>query len=251
MRMIHCFVLMALLLFSMGGVQAQTGGGNAGGNSAGVGGGGGGNGGNAGRAATANGTVLRVSGSAFIIVDTSGASITIPTSPATAFLMSKTPGAFQDVVKPGMKIRATAAPDGTAAQVTASGIATSLNTNQLPVFLGVTDQEWAVLKPRIDRIKALKSELSGNGGSGGGGNNANNGNTPAALPAPTELETASQTLASAAFGEVPRQILVDALKKQRDARAKTAADLAAEKGKLIQLLTSRQEALLVAVGILD
>lgn len=240
MSKIQYLVWMLLMVLTATGAKAQNGGGNAGG---------GGNGGNAPKAPTASGTVLKVAEGAFVVLDTQGAPITVPVTSATAYLMNKTPATPQEILRPGMKVKATAAPDGSAAQVTASGMATSLNINQLQAFLAAADDEWAILKPRIDRIKALKSELSGNGG--GGNNGGNNGNTPAAPPALSPMEAAGQNLSTVAFADAPAPSVLAALKNQRDIRAKITTELTAEKTALIRLLTPRQEALLVAVGILD
>jgi len=159
--------------------------------------------------------------------------------------MNKTPAPIQDVVKQGMKVKATAAPDGSAAQVVASGMATSLNVSQMQAFLGAPDDEWSVIGPKIDKVRAIKSELAGNGSGGNGGNNG------AAPPPPSPLEVASQSLSTAAFGRTSPQDLAAALEAPRAARKKLTADLATARQDLVKVLTPRQEALLVAINILE
>jgi hypothetical protein len=223
----------------------QAGGGSGGNQSGGGNGGGGGNG--AGKAPSVSGTILSVGQGSFVILDTKGVATTVPFSAGTSFLMNKTQTAAQDVLTQGMKVKATAAPDGSAAQVVASGMATSLNVNQLQAFLGSPDDEWSVLKPKIEKIRAIKSELSGNGG---GSNAGGNGNATAP-PAPSPLEVTSQSLSAAAFGSASPQQLTAALEAQRKVKGKLTADLMAAKQDLLKILTPRQEALLVAINILE
>src|SRR5262249_31541714 len=135
-----------LLLSMVLGFSAAAWGQNGGG-----GGNGGNNGGGNGEAAGIKGTGFRGGSKSFGVVDNKGVETTIPITASTSFLVNKAAAGFQDVVKRGMRVRATAAADGSAAQVVASGMARSLNGSQLQAFLGASDQEWQVIKPKIDQ----------------------------------------------------------------------------------------------------
>lgn len=130
----------------------------------------------------------------------------------------------------------------------------------LKEMLGATDEEWNVLEPRLERVVvlSLESRTRGPMGFGLGGPR---GFTVASLG--LNLDETGQQLVS----EVTKatQALQDTLKNPdattdkimaglqalRDARKKVAQELLKAKASLIEILTARQEAQLVMMGILD
>jgi hypothetical protein len=130
----------------------------------------------------------------------------------------------------------------------------------LKQMLGSTDEEWAVLEPRLEKV-ALLSVESRNGGLGGFGPGGPRGFSLANLG--LSLDAAGQQLAN----EVAQaaQALQDTLNNPdattdkimtgmqalRDARKKMQQEQLKAKASLVEILTPQQEARLVALGILD
>jgi len=138
-------------------------------------------------------------------------------------------------------------------------------TEQLKSTLKVSDEEWALVQPLIEKIFTKQREAGGRfGGFGfgpppGGGQQPSNG-------APQQSGGSQGGPPPFARNESPeRQALREALEKDstsadelkakltavREQRQKAAAELAAAREDLRKLLTVRQEATLVAVGILE
>ncbi len=143
--------------------------------------------------------------------------------------------------------------------------------------LKVSDDEWAVIQPLIEKIQTKQRESGGRFGGFGfgpppGGAPPRDGNQPA--PSATGGQQAgsqpggNRPQGGGPFGsnESPeRQALRTALEKDdtsasdlkakltavREQRQKSAAELAQTREELRKLLTVRQEALLVAMGILE
>lgn len=124
--------------------------------------------------------------------------------------------------------------------------------------LVASDDEWKVLQPKIEKLIAANNEVQqgnrgGRGGAGGGGRGGRGGAgggpggaaaggaaTSAVVAALNDLRT---TLENAA---APAEQITQKLTALRDARAKAAANLAAARKEVKDLLTTRQEAVLVA-----
>jgi hypothetical protein len=100
--------------------------------------------------------------------------------------------------------------------------------------LGLSDDEWAVLKPRVEKVITLQGELRG----GGRGNT-----TP--MPEATALRTALDN------PDATAEELAQRVAELRKAREKKQAELKTARETLRELLTPRQEALLVLDGLLD
>lgn len=116
--------------------------------------------------------------------------------------------------------------------------------NQLKEQLGSSDDEWAVLQPKIEKIQTLTSD--------------------AGVPTPrigisiTNSKSASEVTAKQ---QALRQALQNAVASDseirqkitelRDARAQARQLLAKARQELADLVTSRQEAILIDRGILD
>ena len=122
--------------------------------------------------------------------------------------------------------------------------------------LGVEDDSWTVLKPRLDTVLKLSREAGGSAGMRGLFRRRRRPEdtpppeqpgpeTPATEKARLELE---KTLDSK--DAKPEEIKAR-LKALREAREKAKDELAKAKESLRELLTQRQEAQLVLFGILD
>jgi hypothetical protein len=120
--------------------------------------------------------------------------------------------------------------------------------------LGSTDDEFAALQPKIEKVIQLRRDTAGNpmrmfgrrgGGGGGGGFMANN-----ATPSPTQqaTEDLQATLDDTSATAAAIKGKLDAL---REAKSKAKEDLAAAQTDLKSVLTQRQEAVLVMDGLLD
>lgn len=115
--------------------------------------------------------------------------------------------------------------------------------------LGVTDEEWKVLQPRIEKIQTLNRQLmagvfGGRGGRGGrGGNDAQ-----ATSDAEQKAEALRATLENK--DSKPDEVALK-LKDLRAAREKAKQDLVKAKAELREIVTPRQEAYLALRGILD
>jgi hypothetical protein len=143
-------------------------------------------------------------------------------------------------------------------------------------MFGATDQEWTILGPRVTKVQELSREVgSGGGGRGGmmfgpmgrrGGPQGDQQGGPQAgqqggrpggrqgMPAreQTEVEKASEQLrtllenTSASPEQIKSQLIV-----LRSAKEKAKQQLAVAQKDLRQVITLRQEALCVMMGMLD
>jgi hypothetical protein len=126
--------------------------------------------------------------------------------------------------------------------------------------LGSNDEEWKVLQPKLEKVlnaqrDSRSRDFGGRGGRGGpggtrGGNNNNaqaqaDQNQSAVTRAAAELRTAVEDKATNA------ETLASKVTALREAKEKAKADITAAQKELRELLTARQEAVLVSGGILD
>ena len=149
--------------------------------------------------------------------------------------------------------------------------------DRLKTELKITDdKEWAVIQPLIEKVTDAQRAVgmlrsgggfggggfggrqrgggNGGGGNGGGGNGGApaggdqgtpNPNRPTPAPEATDLKTALDADATT------DDVIKAKLAALRDARKKAEADLDAAREDLKKVLTLRQEAVLVNMGILD
>lgn len=135
---------------------------------------------------------------------------------------------------------------------------------QMKTEMGATDEEWAVLQPKIEKIQTLQRDLSsgmrggmmgrtGRGGRGG----AQPGAQPAAqpdanAPAQTEIQKAGAALQTVVQNkEASAEQVSAALKAYRDARDKIKGELATAQKELKEIVTVKQEAYLVTRNVLE
>jgi len=120
--------------------------------------------------------------------------------------------------------------------------------------LGANDDEWKVLQPKVEKVMDAQRDTRGGGfggfggrggGGGGGGGGADAANQSAVAKASADLRTAVENK------DAPADDLKAKLAALRDARTKARETLAASQKELNELLTQRQEAVLVVNGMLE
>jgi hypothetical protein len=125
--------------------------------------------------------------------------------------------------------------------------------------LGCTDEEWTALAPKVEKVQTLSRDLRGGafggmmgGGRGGRGGRGGDANAPAGPTPTTDVgkATAALTTVLANKDAAPGDIKA-ALQALRDAKVKAKAALEAAQKELKEVLTVRQEAILVQQGLLD
>jgi hypothetical protein len=136
---------------------------------------------------------------------------------------------------------------------------------RLKTSLKATDEEWAVIQPLIEKVQTKQRDTMGSrfGGFGRGGGPGGPGGQPSAQggadrggdrggdrnrggsPESQALRTTLEN-ESASADDIKAKLTA-----LRDSRKKSAADLEAAREELKKVLSVRQEATLVAMGILD
>ncbi|MEX1016451.1 MAG: hypothetical protein WDZ31_06875 [Phycisphaeraceae bacterium] len=127
--------------------------------------------------------------------------------------------------------------------------------------LGLSAEEWTVIEPRIQQVQTLQAQgsvggrgmmgMRGRGGRGfgpGGGDEAGEGEARELPPVAQASRDLRQTLADEDASEAQINERLVAL---RAARAEHAEELDEAREALRELLTPRQEAVLVMTGVLD
>ena len=136
---------------------------------------------------------------------------------------------------------------------------------RIKTSLKVTDDEWTVLQPLIEKVTtkqrdAMAGRFGGFGGRGGGGPGGDRGGNGGGGGAP-----GGNTGGSDRPGAAESQALRDALEKDstspddlkaklnaiRETRKKAAAELVAARADLQKVVSVRQEAVLFSMGILE
>jgi hypothetical protein len=133
-------------------------------------------------------------------------------------------------------------------------------SDRMKQSLGVTDEEWKVLQPLIDKVQTLARETRGGGGMsstfgrGRGGPPPSGGASdrpPSDRPQP-EVEIKADALRKILENkDAPADQIKTALAALREARAKAAAELETAQKELREVVTVRQEAQLVMMGLLE
>lgn len=114
--------------------------------------------------------------------------------------------------------------------------------------LGANDDEWKVLQPKIEKVQNAQRDARGGGMFGGrGGRGPGGGDQPE-----SKVSTASRELRDAVGKkETSNEEIAKKLAAYREARDKARADLTAAQKELKELLTPRQEAVLVSMSMLE
>ena len=119
----------------------------------------------------------------------------------------------------------------------------------LKTSLKVSDEEWAVIAPLLEKVQSKQREASGPrmgffGGRRGGADHPR----PPGAPASPDADALKAALDNEATSPADIKTKLEAL---REARKKAAAELAQAREDLRKVLTQRQEATLVLAGILE
>ena len=130
---------------------------------------------------------------------------------------------------------------------------------RLKESLGCTDDEWKILQPKIQAVQtAQRAGFSGGrglfGGRGGGGRRGGGGGNGGAGPdvQPSLAQQKAQELQQVLESKDAKPEDIKAkLTALREARASAKADLAKAQEDLRELLTARQEAVMVMYGMLE
>jgi len=123
--------------------------------------------------------------------------------------------------------------------------------------LGASEEEWKVLEPKVDKLlqaqQDVRAGVRGIGGGGGGFGGGRGGGFFGANAAPqSEVEQAAAALRGAARDpDVAARDTVIALKDYRKAREKARQRVANAERELKELLSQRQEAILLMNGMLE
>jgi hypothetical protein len=138
-------------------------------------------------------------------------------------------------------------------------------TERMRERIGATDDEWKVMQPRLQKVMELSRQVNapgrmgmfaGRGGRFGRGGDRGPGRGPAGAAAPerevTAVEKASEELQELLESESakPNQIKAK-LTALRTAREKAKQDLVKAQDDLKKILSVKQEATLVLIGLLN
>jgi len=126
-------------------------------------------------------------------------------------------------------------------------------------ILGASEEEWTILGPRVEKVQNLMREVRGSRmaamfrRSGPGGRGGQPGGTPAqpaaeVSPVQKATDELEATLADEAAGS---DVIRQKLTALRAAREKAQQQLDAARKELREVVTLRQEAQLVLMGLLD
>lgn len=122
--------------------------------------------------------------------------------------------------------------------------------DRLKEQLGVTDDEWKALQPKVEKVMDAQRDAMGGRGMFRGGRRGGDPNASAAPTSPVqEKARALQTVLENKDAK-PEEIKA-ALSAYREARVKARADLTKAQDELRELLTTRQESVLVMMGMLE
>lgn len=127
--------------------------------------------------------------------------------------------------------------------------------------LGTTEDEWKVLQPKIEKVMTARRNsgggggfgFGGRGGGGGGGRGRDGGGRDGGNDADASPVTkASRDLRTALENkDTPSEEIAKRLAALREAREKARAELTSAQKELKEVLTQRQEAVLVTFGMLE
>jgi outer membrane murein-binding lipoprotein Lpp len=127
--------------------------------------------------------------------------------------------------------------------------------------LGATDAEWQVLQPKVEKVQQLQLAAASRGigmmfgggrGGPGGGDGGRDGGTRSSDPNASPVDQKTRDLrASVDNKDAKPEELKAKLAALREAKQKAKADLAKAQEELRELLTVRQEAVLVMNGMLE
>ena len=127
-------------------------------------------------------------------------------------------------------------------------------SDRLKEKMGVSDEDWAAIEPRVFKVMAAQRDAGGGGmgmgmlfgfgGAGGPGGGEDESKLTPTAKAAKDLQASIEANAGA-------DELAARMAALRDAQAKARQQLADARSSLKELLTRKQEAVLLMVGILE
>jgi hypothetical protein len=137
--------------------------------------------------------------------------------------------------------------------------------SRLKELLGASDQEWAVLQPKVEKLMdAQRLQMAGRGagmaqlfrsdrggGDRGGNNNNNRPDRPQRPEESSPVAVRTRELQDAIRDNASPDVLKAKLAALRDARTKARDQYAKAQQELRELLTLKQEATLIMLGMLE
>jgi hypothetical protein len=129
-------------------------------------------------------------------------------------------------------------------------------TDRLKEAMAVSDEDWAAIEPRIEKVMTVQRDAGGGGmgfgrllGFGGPGGFGGQAEEDESKLSPIAL--AAKKLQTAIDANSGPDELAAKMAAYRDAQAKARQQLADARASLKEVLTHKQEAVLLMVGILD
>ena len=119
--------------------------------------------------------------------------------------------------------------------------------------LGANDDEWKVIQGKLDKVMNAQRDSRGGmfGGGPGGRRGGRGGDQPSDQPS-SPVQTASRDLRTALENKsATSEEITTKLTALREARDKARAELQTAQKDLKEVLTPRQEAVLVSMGMLE
>jgi hypothetical protein len=133
--------------------------------------------------------------------------------------------------------------------------------DRMKELLGASDDEWKVLQPQIEKVRTLQraatsrsgfSLLYNNGNNNGGrGGRFRGGQQPDNTPPSAVAEKSKELTAAIENKDTKPEEYKAKLAAYREARNQARADLGKAQESLREVVTVRQEAVLVELGLLD
>ena len=120
--------------------------------------------------------------------------------------------------------------------------------------LGVNDEEWKVLQPKLEKVMTARRDTMGGAMGfmfGGGGDRRRDDNSSSEQQRSGVQKASSELRTTLENKDAAPDEIASKLKALRDAREKARTDLAAVQKDLKEILTQRQEAVLVTMGMLE
>jgi len=118
--------------------------------------------------------------------------------------------------------------------------------------LGATDDEWKAIEPKVDKVMTAQREMRGGFGFGGFGRGGPGGGGGADQQPTTAVGKAAQDLRTTLDSkDSAPETIAKKLAALREAREKARKDVGDAQKDLKEILTQRQEAVLVMNGMLE
>ena len=190
--------------------------------------------------------------------------ITTITAALSATLLLNTPRLTAQDATPAPSAAASAAPAGSPAK-DGKGRGGGMEdfrarmNDRIKTELKASDDEWTVIQPLLEKVQTLQfaSRPSFGGGNRRRGEGGNNQAAPSASPSPSNRPERAGSAEAAALKTAVEtdgtsdDVIKAKLQALREARKKNAGEITQAREDLKKVLTLRQEAVLVNMGVLE